>query len=270
VGEWRSTGGGARLTTAENLGNGFSAPVVARFSMPSGNPQASDTAVGVRGLALAIPLAEAQAHQFVMVSAPMFIVRTPAAFAASLASVVADPMTGRVDPARIAAFNAAHPEAEAMTDWLSANPPSNSYATAPYFGVHTFFLLDAAGTRTPVRWRFEPVAGYQGLTPEQRQSFSRDFLEPELRERLARGPAEWRVFIAIGEPGDTLDDPTQTWPAERRQIEVARLRITGVGGNCDPLMFNPLVLPAGMAPSDDPVLLVRGPAYEVSLDRRQP
>lgn len=269
VGEWQATGAAARLSTARNLGNGFSAPVVARFSLPSGNPRASDGAPGVRGLALAIPLAAGESHQFVMLSAPMFSVRTPAAFSDSLRSVVPDPLNGRPDAARIAAFDAAHPEADAMSDWIRNNPPSTSYATSPYFGIHTFFLVDAAGTRTPVRWRFEPVAGRHGLTPEQRQGMGRDFLEAELRARLARGPAEWRVYIAIGEPGDPVVDPTRTWPDERRQVEVARLRITTLEEGCDPLMFSPLVLPAGMAPSDDPVLLVRGPAYEVSLARRQ-
>jgi catalase len=34
------------------------------------------------------------------------------------------------------------------------------------------------------------------------------------------------------------------------------------------MMFDPLALPEGIEPSDDPVLQVRSPAYAVSLSRR--
>jgi catalase len=34
------------------------------------------------------------------------------------------------------------------------------------------------------------------------------------------------------------------------------------------IKFDPLTLPAGMAPSDDPVLLVRSPVYSESYNRR--
>jgi catalase len=33
-------------------------------------------------------------------------------------------------------------------------------------------------------------------------------------------------------------------------------------------MFNPLLLPAGIEPSDDPILLVRAETYAISLSRR--
>ena len=33
-------------------------------------------------------------------------------------------------------------------------------------------------------------------------------------------------------------------------------------------MFNPVLLPAGIDPSEDPMLLIRAPAYAVSLSRR--
>jgi catalase len=34
------------------------------------------------------------------------------------------------------------------------------------------------------------------------------------------------------------------------------------------MMFDPMVLPEGIEPSDDPVLWVRSPAYAVSFSRR--
>lgn len=273
-GEWASTGAGARLSAAPDLAAGFTAPVIGRLSIGGGNPRAADNAPGVRGLAFAIPLPGGGSHHFVMISVPVFAVRVPADFAEGNRVRTPDPATGQPDAARIAAFTAAHPEGAAIGAWLRDNPPSTSYATAPFFGIHTFFAVDAAGSRTPIRWRFEPVAGRQGITPEQRAALGPDYLEPELRQRLAQGPAEWRVFVAIGRPGDSIGDPTQAWPEDREQLEVARLKVTGIQpagerGACDPMMFTPLALPAGLAPSDDPILLARPGAYGVSLARRR-
>jgi len=42
----------------------------------------------------------------------------------------------------------------------------------------------------------------------------------------------------------------------------------GRGGECDLMMFNPLVLPEGVAPSEDPVLHARPGAYAESFGRR--
>lgn len=41
-----------------------------------------------------------------------------------------------------------------------------------------------------------------------------------------------------------------------------------MGGACDAMTFNPLVLPAGIKPSADPVLNARAAPYALSLGRR--
>jgi catalase len=63
------------------------------------------------------------------------------------------------------------------------------------------------------------------------------------------------------------------WPAVRRTIEVARLRITGATaadgvGPCEGGMFNPTLLPDGIDASEDPALAIRAEVYAVSLSRR--
>ena len=42
----------------------------------------------------------------------------------------------------------------------------------------------------------------------------------------------------------------------------------GMGGACDAMTFNPLLLPAGIKPSADPVLNARAAPYAVSMGRR--
>jgi len=124
-----------------------------------------------------------------------------------------------------------------------------------------------------VRWTFEPAAGRIGLTPEERAARGATFLDAELRGRVAAATAEWRVLVHFPQAGDNLDDAVTAWPADRRTVEVGRLRITGVqpaggAGACDSQMFNPTLLPTGIDPSADPILNARAESYAVSLSRR--
>lgn len=273
TGKFVSTGEGARLSKAATLAPGARSPVVARFSVGGGNPNAPDTAPSVRGLALSLEAPGGETHEFVLINAPVFGARTPESFLDFLAVRRPDPATGRMNAEAVAAANAAHPDWAPQMAYLRDNPPPASYATAPYFGVNSFVLVDPAGARRHARWTFEPVAGRVGLTAEERSSRGANFLADELRGRVARAPAEWRVLLVLPAPGDPLDDAVTAWPAERETIEVARLRITGVEpagmrGACDGRVFVPTLLPDGIEPSDDPILAIRAEVYAVSLTRR--
>jgi catalase len=269
-GEWISTGAGAALSVAPTLAAGARFPVQGRFSLAGGNPAAPDNVDNARGLALHMALPGRQAHDVVAISVPLFTIGTPEDFAANLEIRRPDPATGRPDPEKINAFVATRPGFARAAAWFRENPPADSYAAAPYFGVHTFLLRDAAGAVQPVRWIFEPVAGRRGMTAEDRQRLGPDFLAGELATRLAGAPAAWRVLVVLPEAGDPLTDPTQAWPADRRSIEVARLVLDKVEPReaCERRMFSPIALPDGIAPSDDPVLRFRTAAYAVSFAKR--
>ena len=272
-GEFVSNGAGARLTNAAPFQPGGRFPVMARFSNGGGNPQAPDNAPGVRGLSLAFTLPGNDSFEMVMINVPAFGASTPESFVRLLQSRAPDPTTGRPDPQRIAAADAQNPEWAVQPNYLRTNSPPASYATAPFFSVNSFVFQNAAGEKRHVRWSFEPVAGRAVLTPEERTARGADFLQNELRERVGRAPAEWRMMVQLPREGDPLLSATAIWPADREQVEVGLLRITSVTpagqpGECDPVMFNPVLLPAGIDPSEDPILLLRAPAYAVSLSRR--
>lgn len=272
-GEFVSSGGGARLTTAAPLQPGVRAPVTARFSNGGGNPRAPDNAPAVRGMSLAFALPGNDGFEMVLINVPAFGASTLDSFMRLLASRAPDPTSGQPDPQRIAAADAQNPEWAVQPNWLRANPPPASYATAPFFSVNSFVFQNAAGEKRHVRWSFEPVGGRVGLTPEERAARGADFLQDELRQRVARAPAEWRMMVQLPREGDPLTSATAIWPPDREQVEVGLLRITAVApagqpGECDPVMYNPTLLPVGIEPSDDPMLLIRAPAYAVSLSRR--
>jgi catalase len=271
-GEFVSTGGGARLTTAAPLQPGARMPVTARFSNGGGNPRAPDNAPAVRGLSLAFELPN-DSFEMVMINVPAFTASTLDSFMKLLASRVPDPTTGQPDAQRMAAADRENPEWAVQPNWLRANSPPPSYVAAPFFSVNSFVFQNAAGEKRHVRWTFEPVAGRAVLTPEERAARGADFLQDELRARVTQAPAEWRMMVVLPREGDPLLSATAIWPADREQVEVGVLRITGVApagepGACDPVMYNPLLLPAGIEPSEDPMLPIRAPVYAVSLSRR--
>ncbi|BCX17070.1 MAG: catalase-related peroxidase [Geminicoccaceae bacterium] len=271
AGRWLPTAAGRELAPTPLFAG--EAPVVARFSLAGGNPQVSDKSRTPRGLAFRVQLAGGGEHDFVLLSAPVFQAKDPETFLGLLRARAPDPATGKPDPEKAKAFMDAHPDTKVLPAWMAKAPITASYATTPYWAIHTFFLTDARGERHAIRWSFVPEAGVVGLSEAELAQQSDDFLADELRRRVAQGPAAWRVRVHFAEPGDSLDDPTATWPEKRRTVEVARLEIrevapAGEKGACDPLMFAPDNLAEGLAPSADPILAVRTAAYAVSLARR--
>ena len=78
--------------------------------------------------------------------------------------------------------------------------------------------------------------------------------------------------MTVGQPGDPTDDATVPWPRDRRRVDVGMLTIDQIEGeargNCRDINFDPLVLPDGIAPSDDPLLSARSAVYSQSFTRR--
>jgi catalase len=87
-------------------------------------------------------------------------------------------------------------------------------------------------------------------------------------------PLQWRLIITVGQPGDPTNDATIPWPDTREQVEAGTLTLDQVESEdtspspCRTVNFDPLVLPEGMAPSDDPLLSARSAVYSQSFTRR--
>ena len=83
---------------------------------------------------------------------------------------------------------------------------------------------------------------------------------------------QWHLVVTIGQPGDPTNDSTILWPPDRESVDVGTLSIDHVEAeapdNCRDVNFDPLVLPSGIEPSDDPLLSARSAAYSTSFTRR--
>ncbi len=247
-------------------------PVVARFSVGGGSPKASDKGKTVRGLALQFQLPGGEQWQMANISAPVFFVSKPEQFAPFVQARTADPATGKADPEKIKAFSAANPDTTRQGAYLAQAPVPASYGAVNYWGVNAFEFEAAPGKSRFVRWQFVPEAGVLGLTEDQLKAMGDEFLAAELRERVAKAPVSFDFRLQLAEAGDNLTDPTLTWPDARQVVSAGKLVIDkvadGMGGACDAMTFNPVVLPAGIKPSADPVLNARAAPYAISLGRR--
>ncbi|WP_165323263.1 catalase family peroxidase [Rhizorhabdus phycosphaerae] len=267
TGSFQSSGALAPYSRSPLFARG-STPLLGRFSLGGGNPTAPDLKAPVRSLAFVLSQPDGQQWRSAMNTPPVLAVGTPQAFFDQIGAMKPDPATGKPDPARIAAFFAAHPESAPFRAWQAAYKPSSSWATERYNSINAFYLVAPDGSRRAVRWQAVPKAA---AIPMQ-ESDDPLALQKELAARLARGPVEFDLMFTFAGAGDDPADATKPWPAGRQQLSAGVLSITAMrpqaGGACNGLTFDPLVLPDGIAASDDPILRARSSAYAESYRRR--
>jgi len=204
-----------------------------------------------------------------MINFPLFPVRTPEIFYERLLAFKHDPATGQPDPAQVKAFEERHPETVEVLKTITAEPQASGFGNTTFHGLNAFLFTNAAGTRTPVRWILKPMQPFETATAA---SLDKNYLFHELIAQIHRQPLRWRLIVIVGKPGDPTNDPSIGWPADREQVDVGTLTLDRVEAEelsaATDIIFNPLMLPAGMAPSDDPVIRVRSAAYVESYTRR--
>lgn len=261
-----------RQYSRSELFSGDALPVIARFSLAGGNPNAADTSKSPRGMALEFALPEEFIQHMTMLNTPVFGAASPETFYDMLVAKTPDPITGKPDPEKIKAFKASHPDSATQAHFMAHNNPPSSYAESAYFGIHTFKFLDEDDNITLVRWHFAPHDGEKQLNKAELKSLPDDFLEQALIERTEKAVIKWDMIITIGEPNDVQDDPTIAWPIERKQIIAGTLIIKEAmiqkGAACENINFDPLFLSDGIEATNDPILLFRSPSYAISFAKR--
>jgi len=267
-GYFESNGNGVRLSKAAVFREGR-VPVIGRFSLGGGQPYATDKPGTVRGLGLQFSLPDGELWRTAMINLPVFPVRTPEAFYERLLASRPDPKTGKPDPARMKAFNACHPETERALALIEGEPVSSGFENSTFRGLNAFRFIDAAGTSTPVRWLLTPEWPFKPTGPARDKDYLFETLIAALHNHHQ---LRWHLIVMVGQPGDPTDDASVPWPKGREQVDVGTLTLDRVESDdtspATDLNFDPLVLPAGIAPSDDPLLSARSAVYSQSFTRR--
>ncbi len=265
-GHFDSNGNGSELSRAAVFRPGQT-PVIGRFSGSGGDPAAADTARATRGLGLAIGFPGNAQWRTAMMNLPVFTDNSPQGFYDRLLATKVVPETGQPDPAAMSAFFTAHPESAAAMALIEQTPPSAGFADSTFRGLITFFFVNEAGEKTPVRWEFVPLQKAMSPRPNKKNALF-DALIVQMRE----GPLRWKLILTVGTPDDPTRDATIAWPSDRRTVDAGVLTLTDIEteapGNARDINFDPLVLPDGIEPSDDPLLSARSAVYGASYRAR--
>jgi len=242
-----------------------------RFSNFAASPTVADTAAGARphGLAIKFHLPSGGETDVVAHSFDGFPVASAAAFGDLLRAIAAS-RGAATPPTPLDRYLDAHPAAKRFL--TGQKPAPRSFATLTYFGVNSFWLVDARGGRIAVRYRFVPQAGEQFLDAGALAAAAPSYLCDEIVARLAREPVVFDWLAQVAEPGDDVGDPSLVWPDARRLVRLGTLAIVR------PLFDQPLTdratsfrpgrLLRGIEPGDA-MIAARDAAYAVSVRERQ-
>jgi catalase len=171
----------------------------------------------------------------------------------------------------VQAFLAQHPETAAALQFIKSQPAPSGCGDATFHSLSAFRFISAANESTPVRWILtpaQPLKAASVATPAQ----DKNFLFDELIAQIHGRPLQWYLIVIVGRPGDPTNDATIAWPAGREQVNVGTLTLDRVESDdtsaARDINFDPLVLPCGIAPSDDLLLSARSAVYSQSYTRR--
>jgi catalase len=235
-------------------------------------PFQTDAPATVRSMALRFLLPGGEEWRTGMNNIPVFAVNSARGFYEQLLASSPDPMTGKPDPARMKAFLAAHPETVRALQLIKQRQVASGFANSTFNSLNAFRFVDAADASVPVRWSTVPVQPFADDSASPSAAADKNYLFDDLIAQVAQHPQQWRLIVTIGQADDPTNDATLPWPAGRRQVDAGTVTIDHAssedGGRCTDVNYDPLVLPSGIEPSDDPLLSARSAAYARSFTLR--
>ena len=172
----------------------------------------------------------------------------------------------------MAAFAAGNPEFVQAIKIIQGHPVSSGFDNSPFYGLNAFRFVDAGGSSTPVRWMVAPAQPFAPASASGAPQGDNNYLFDALIASIRQHPLQWHFIVTIGQPGDRTDDATIPWPETRETVDAGILTLDSVESEetspARDINFDPLVLPNGIAPSDDPLLSARSAVYSQSFTRR--
>lgn len=267
-GHFTATSEVAALTTAEHL-QGDRIETVVRLSNGNSSPWAGDRKA-VLGMGVRFELAWGAIATWAALTIARFPAGTPDAFN-EMTFAQRRNKKGQLNPLLVLKHVVTHPNCVPGVLAILKAPTMQSFAKARFNGLHAYYLVDGDGRRHAFRYRWIPAEDFAGLSDEQARRFPPQYLLSEIRQRVAQAPVRWKLVFQMAAPDDPLDDVTKQWPEDRPLVTAGELVLDRV--HEDPafvelLNFDPLGVPPGIEPSDDPILRFRSEAYKESLRRR--
>lgn len=169
---------GAAISKA-SVFSGKTVPVILRFSVGGGNPNAPENGKGVRGLSAQFDLLNGEQWLMANISSPFFTAATPDGFLAFLEARKPDLATKKPDPAKIAAAAAKYPDFKPQMEWVAKTGVPASYSSVNYWSTHAFKFTNASGKTQFAKWMFVPAGGQEFIAENKLADHAKVFLADE-------------------------------------------------------------------------------------------
>jgi len=271
TGYFESNGEGMRISKAMLFRPGR-VPVIGRFSLGTDAPYMADAPGIPRGLGIDYQMGNGEEWRTTMINLPVFLFKDAQGFYDNMIASAPDPVTHQPDPAKQAAFMAGHPETAHALQVFTSHEPSSGFDNTTFYGLTAFIFTNAEGKATPVRWHLVPEQPYVAASAAGTPTGDKNYLFLGVVQSILQHPVKWHLILTLAQPGDTINNSSVEWPAGREQVDVGTLTLNGVEAEATSetrvVNFDPLVLPAGISPSDDPLLSARSGIYSESYTRR--
>ncbi len=272
TGVFASSSEAASLTRAAHIQRD-STPVTVRFSNFAGIPTVPDNdpqGASPRGFAIRFHLAEHAHTDIVAHSVDAFPARTADEFLGFLNALIGTDAAGP-HPNAIEQFLGAHPAALRFVQ--IPKPIPTSFAKESFYAVSAFKFTNAHGVSRYGRYRIIPEAGNEYLDDAGAAAQSPNFLFDEIKERIAKGPAKFRIAVQLAEDGDTTDDATVPWPEGRPQLTLGEISLNAISpdnaAEQQHIIFDPIPRIDGIEASADPLFEPRANIYLMTGRRRR-
>ena len=268
-GTFQASAGAAAISRAAHLAGG-SVPVTVRFSDGAPDITVRDNSPDAAPRGMAIRFGTGRGTDVMAISHNGFVVGTGEDFLA-LQKAVAATDSSKPHPWPIEAFLGSHPKALKFVQ--DPKPVPVSFVTDSFYSNNAFVFVNSKQKKQTGRYQIVPVSGSQYLDEVDAKSMSPDFLSEELRTRLAKAPAMFRLLLQLAEPRDQTNDGSVVWPDDRRKVELGVIAITSVVPDSAAaereLAFDPTRLVDGIELSDDPLPALRSRVYVYSVAGRR-
>ncbi|WP_109477256.1 catalase family peroxidase [Paraburkholderia sp. C35] len=250
------------------LFDGSSIPFTVRFSNDGGFPAIPDGAPGnIKGMAIKFHMHDGSEVDIPMLAVKTFPMPTGEGFRDLLMAISNSPDSA-AKPTALDEFAASNPTVPASFN--TAGTP-DSFAHEEYRGLNAFIFVNKAGHRQAVRYITTPEKIVY-LDADEAARKPLDFLIDDLPQRVAKEPVVFHLRAQIAESGDQTKDPSQSWPDDRRVVDLGVLTVSKVLVDSHAVQKNLLFLPTnltdGIELSDDRMPLIRSAVYGVAFARR--
>jgi catalase len=266
---FEATAGAAAISRAAHFGGG-SVPVTVRFSDGAPDTAIADNSADAAPRGMAIRIGTGRGTDIMAISHNGFVVGNGEEFLA-LEQAIAATDSAKPHPWPIEAFLASHPAARKFVQ--DPKPVPVSFTTESFYANNAFMFVNSSGAKQAGRYQIVPVGGTQYLDDTAAKAMTPDFLFEELRTRLAKSPARFRLLLQLAAAGDKTSDSSIVWPDGRKVVELGIITINSVVPDSPAaereLAFDPTRLVDGIELSDDPLPALRSRVYVYSVAGRR-